>query len=214
MVDNQRLSKGERTKNRILLAAKKLFLSKGYSATSMRQIALAVGITPAAIYTHFSGKEELFNILLETAAPFTELLELFKTIESESPERCIENTFHQMVELLLKHDDYMQLALIDAQERGGTSLRKFLPMLLPAGITYNQRLQELDPTGFHLRDLPPFLFMRTLISLIGGYMMTERVIGSLQSPQFVDIDWKQGLLDIFLHGVLEVPGEGGREAYG
>jgi AcrR family transcriptional regulator len=207
--EKQQVTKGQRTQQRILSAAKELFLSLGYTATSMRQIAEAVGITPAAIYTHFSGKEELFDILLENAVPVEELFVVFENLESDTPEDCIKYTFHQMVELLSKHDDYMQLALIDAQERSGTSLRKFLPILLPEGIVYFQRLQELDPTSYHLRNLSPFLFIRALISLIGGYIMTEHVVASLRIPHLPDIDWEQGLMDIFLHGVLEPHGEGG-----
>lgn len=47
------------TRDRIILAAVKLFATRGYGATSMRQIADGVGIRAASIYAHFSGKDEL-----------------------------------------------------------------------------------------------------------------------------------------------------------
>lgn len=208
MEEEAKLTKGERTRRRVLMAAKGFFLSQGYTATSIRQIAAAVDITPAAIYTHFSGKDEIFNILLEEAAPFAPLLALFETIEHDHPQACIKNTFCGMVDLLSNHDDYIQLALIDAQERSGASLRQFLPKLFPAGLSYYQRLIGLDPGENHLRNLSPFLFMRALICLIGGYIMTERIVESIQSPQLPEIDWVDGLLDIFLHGVLKPREEG------
>jgi len=204
-----RLTRGEKTRHKILAVAKVLFLSQGYTATSMRQIAQAVDITPAAIYNHFSGKEEIFNLLLEEAAPITSILSLFETIDADDPKTCIEDTFFRMIDLFSRHDDYLQLALIDAQERSGATLRKFLPQLVPVGLSYYQRLPKRSPGKYQLRDLSPFIFMRTLISLIGGYVMSERVVGSLASHQLPEIDWARGLADIFLRGVLEKREQGG-----
>jgi AcrR family transcriptional regulator len=203
------LTKGERTRHKILAVAKVLFLSQGYTATSMRQIAQAVGITPAAIYNYFSGKEEIFNFLLEEAAPITSILSLFDMVEADDPKTCIEDTFFRMIDLFSRHDDYLQLALIDAQERNGATLRKFLPQLIPAGLSYYQRLPKRSPDKYQLRDLSPFLFMRALISMIGGYVMSKRVVGSVGSPQLPNIDWARGMADIFLHGVLELREQGG-----
>ena len=45
-------------------AAAKLFLEKGYQATSMDEIAAAARISKQTIYTHFASKEELFSDLV------------------------------------------------------------------------------------------------------------------------------------------------------
>ena len=49
------------TRATILQSAKEIFLECGYQETSMRKIAARAGITPGAIYKHFSGKEEMFG---------------------------------------------------------------------------------------------------------------------------------------------------------
>ena len=51
-------------RNRILDAAFALFSEKGFTATSMRDIADAVGIKAASLYNHFAGKRELFDALV------------------------------------------------------------------------------------------------------------------------------------------------------
>ena len=43
----------------VLDAAARLFAEKGYSATSMRDIAMACGMLPGSLYYHFAAKEEL-----------------------------------------------------------------------------------------------------------------------------------------------------------
>lgn len=52
------------TRDRIIEQATRLFVSRGYHAMSMREIAEAVGVTKAALYYHFSDKEELFMAVL------------------------------------------------------------------------------------------------------------------------------------------------------
>lgn len=208
MEERTKLSKGERTQRRVLDAAKGLFLSQGYTATSMRQIAHIVGITPAAIYTHFSSKEEIFTTLLEDAAPFNSFLSLFETVQANNAEVLIARTLRSLIELFSSHEDYMRLALIDTQERDGSSLSHFLPKLFPAALSYHQRLLALGDERSRLRDISPFLFMRTLISLMGGYIMSGRVLQSMKSLQIPEADWEQGLVDIFLYGVLKTPEPG------
>ena len=51
-------------KNEIIEAAKKRF-AKGYSPTSMDDIARDVGITKASLYYFFKGKEEIFSAIIE-----------------------------------------------------------------------------------------------------------------------------------------------------
>ncbi len=52
------------TRNCIIEQATRLFVSRGYHAVSMREIAEAVGVTKAALYYHFSDKEALFVAVL------------------------------------------------------------------------------------------------------------------------------------------------------
>ena len=49
----------------ILATALRLFAEKGYNATSMRDLAGAVGLTEGALYKHFAGKQELFEASIE-----------------------------------------------------------------------------------------------------------------------------------------------------
>lgn len=45
----------------VLDAAARLFAEKGYSATSMRDIAMACGMLPGSLYYHFAAKEDLLT---------------------------------------------------------------------------------------------------------------------------------------------------------
>lgn len=52
------------SRQRILEEATRLFVSRGYHAISMREIAEAVGVSKAGLYYHFKDKQELLLAIL------------------------------------------------------------------------------------------------------------------------------------------------------
>jgi len=54
----------EESIDKLLSAARLLFVSKGYRATTLEQIASAAGLTKGAVYFHFGAKEEVLLRLL------------------------------------------------------------------------------------------------------------------------------------------------------
>lgn len=53
------------TKDKITIAALRLFLLRGYKNVSLVDVAQEVGITKGGIYHYFAGKEELLNLAIE-----------------------------------------------------------------------------------------------------------------------------------------------------
>src|ERR1700747_96287 len=51
------------TRDKILDAARELFVSEGYEGVSMRKVAERIEYSPTAIYVHFADKNELFHEL-------------------------------------------------------------------------------------------------------------------------------------------------------
>lgn len=62
------------TKKIILEEALELFTGKGYIGTSMDDIAKAVGIRKASLYSHYEGKESIFTAI------FQDILEEYKGV--------------------------------------------------------------------------------------------------------------------------------------
>jgi len=59
----------EKTKKELIfIEAAKLFQSKGYAATSMRDLAAHVGLKPSSFYSHIKSKEEILEIICKKAA--------------------------------------------------------------------------------------------------------------------------------------------------
>lgn len=56
------------TKDRIAQEALYLFSEKGYTATSVRDIAAAVGIKDSSLYIHYESKQKIFDYVIEKYA--------------------------------------------------------------------------------------------------------------------------------------------------
>jgi len=74
-------------KKHIRDTAQNLFRKKGYTATSMREIAEEVGIKAASLYNHFKKKEEILaSICFDMALQFFDALEEVKSKSTNSVE--------------------------------------------------------------------------------------------------------------------------------
>ncbi|MCH7891601.1 MAG: TetR/AcrR family transcriptional regulator [Gemmatimonadetes bacterium] len=63
-------------RERILDAAEALFAEGGLAGTSIRDIALRVGVTPGSLYNHFAGKQAIYQAVLERGIrPFFGLMD-------------------------------------------------------------------------------------------------------------------------------------------
>jgi len=78
------------TREKIINTAIILFSDRGYSKTSVRDIAKEVGIKPASLYSHFTSKEEILHTLYEyffenRNKVFPNVRELIKLVETLHP---------------------------------------------------------------------------------------------------------------------------------
>jgi AcrR family transcriptional regulator len=60
-----RAEQQQRTREEVLAAADRLFVERGFHATSVDQIAQAAGYTKGAVYSNFAAKEDLFFAVYE-----------------------------------------------------------------------------------------------------------------------------------------------------
>jgi AcrR family transcriptional regulator len=65
------------TRDKIVDAARELFVSEGYEGVSMRRVAEKIEYSPTAIYLHFADKEELFRELCHR--DYARLAEVFQS---------------------------------------------------------------------------------------------------------------------------------------
>src|SRR5215213_6530176 len=68
-VEQVRTSRAQRqaqTREKLIDVARELFLDVGYAASSLDKVAIAAGFSKGAVYSNFSGKEELCMAVLDS----------------------------------------------------------------------------------------------------------------------------------------------------
>ncbi|MFC4587804.1 TetR/AcrR family transcriptional regulator [Sphaerisporangium corydalis] len=107
------------TRARIQEIALKLFTEQGYEATSLREIAEALGVTKAALYYHFRTKDDIVASLTEDRHAMVE--QLIKWAQDQPP------TLESRREFVRRYADELfgshHHAFIRFMERNQTALR-------------------------------------------------------------------------------------------
>ena len=98
-----------KTKEKILNVSLKLFSSKGYSGTSMNEIAEIVGIKKPSLYFHFKSKAEIFTKLFELVVNdhMVEVKKLLNRIKDYSTKEKLYGFFKGYLEYC-KESDYIE----------------------------------------------------------------------------------------------------------
>lgn len=105
----------EATSRAILDAARELFVAEGYDNVSIRKIAEKIEYSPAAIYSYFPSKDDIFLALAEDG--FRMLLESSQCVRHEhshtAPLECIRSAFLDIYAFSKAQPEYYALMFLD-----------------------------------------------------------------------------------------------------
>lgn len=90
-------TKGEITREKILEAARNLFNTKGFNATTINDLVEVTGVKKGCLYFHFSSKDEIAReVFQEASHEFMEFLD--DAIGSDNPGGSIDNFMRSALE--------------------------------------------------------------------------------------------------------------------
>ncbi len=192
-------TKGETTRSQILQAAYRLFLEKGYSATSMRDIVASSGITMGGIYNHFTGKEQIFSAVFSEYNPIRQVLPAILEAEGDSLEAVVHDSARRMIAGLGERPEVLKLMFIEIVEFQAQHFEAALNAGFSQAIHLASRFVQFQG---QVRPIPLLALARSFIGLFFSYFMTSLIFPWRFPSQ--DGDLKQ-FVDIYLHGILEQP---------
>jgi len=150
-------TKGSRTKEKILKHALKLFSTKGYKATTVRDIAGSIGIKQSALYNHFKNKEEILETLISNLTS-SAIVTLFDNKEPQELHK-------QGKSLLMSIATTFKLISFDGQNEA-------LFKLLMQEIYRNERIREIYNEYFYQENV------KKLSGLFFGMMQDDMIKSS------------------------------------
>jgi len=82
----------------------------------------------------------------------------------------------------------------------GRHLAQLAQILLPSMFAFAQRFAERRGK---LRNIPLPVMLRAFIGIFLAFLFTEMVLKNMPLLKNADYDWFGGMVDIYLHGILE-----------
>jgi AcrR family transcriptional regulator len=156
----------EKNKKQIIYeAAARLFRDKGYSATSMRDLAGAVNLKASSLYNHIKSKEEILQgICFENARRFLVGMKEVEAMPGSTPEK-VRALIH--LHISIATDDVTSVTAFNDEWRhlSEPMLQEFLQLRKD----YEQRFKKIIEQGIaegDFRALDPSILLYTLFSSI------------------------------------------------
>jgi AcrR family transcriptional regulator len=204
---NRQDARSERSRAQILRAALKLFSTRGYHGTSVRDIADAARVSTGNVYHQFPDKESLFNTLLE------QYWDALGQPDLPFNKALAEGAFPNDLERLARgarasvdqYRRYVALIYVDVVEFEGTHIRRFyadMASRFQAFLEANRDHLVLDG----LRDgVPPLTAVMMASRFFIQYYGVELLFGV---PNHFGVDDETALkqiVDILKYGMFKPP---------
>ena len=212
-VKERREREKSETRDRILDAARELFVREGYEGVSMRRLAEKIEYSPTAIYVYFADKNELFHELCRQ--DFARLQEVMQSAEMPADPierlRQIGRSYIQFGVRFPNHSEFMFMTPHPAQEPDEEDREIMGNPEKDAYAMLKWAVQEAINAGCFRDDAQDAeLVSQTLWASAHGVISLN--IAKCKDPW---VEWRQledraeMMLDITLRGLL-LPGKGGK----
>ncbi|MBN1372347.1 MAG: helix-turn-helix transcriptional regulator [Anaerolineaceae bacterium] len=192
-----------RRRREVFRAALPVMTQKGFSATSMREIADAAGIGKSTLYDYFRTKDEVLLFAIEEAmdSMYSGALEI-----RNRPLPAIEKLYaimKQELDTILQNKEFFMQIMVEAQKLGMHSQQRIIQMR----YTYQDLIRSVIEQGVtegSFRKVNSLLVARILIGAMSHVVYATRPTGS---PE----EMLNEVFDLIFVGVM-VPGEAGLAA--
>ena len=198
----------EKKKSRIEEAARQLFISQGFHATSMRNIAARAGTSLGNVYNYYRTKEEILESIIGRYQTVIDsrLRAIFDEIEEPLDPDSLVRFGRQIKEMVNAHHDFWLLMYIDVLEFENRHFRKMFE-----GLVHNLRRRfstqfaELKKQGRVHPDVDPAVGFTAVYMQFFNYFLVEKLFGGNRHFGLSDERVIKQLTDIYCRGLLQTP---------
>jgi AcrR family transcriptional regulator len=184
-------------KDAIIQSAAALFRSKGFKASSMRELAEAIGVEAPSLYNHIGSKSELLqDICFKIAADFTEHLQLIENSKAPAIYK-IEQLIRFHIQIMLEEYDEVFVANHEWKHLE----EPFLTDFLNQRKLYEKHMMQLIKDGIDRKELKiihPHVAVLTILSAVRGIEFWQRHKTAISAKEL-----EENMVDHLLNGLTK-----------
>ena len=182
--------------DQVRAAALRLFKEKGYHATSMRDIAAAVGINKGSLYSYIKSKEDLLIPVFEQAqGVLTSKIEEICADPGLSPTERLKRAIHAHVTAVADNLDILTVYLSEWRQLATESLAINRDQRARYAVLFHEILQDGVAAG-EFRPMDTRIVMLGMIGMCNYLFRWYRPDGRLTPAEVAD-----ALIDMVMRGV-------------
>ena len=158
------------TSRAILDAARELFVAEGYQNVSIRKIAEKIEYSPAAIYSYFPSKDDIFLALAEEGFHmlFASAEECAMAPTTTNHVDCIRAAFWHLYEFSKDHPEYFNLMFVDRSVPRISQDWERFGFVREMRHRISAMIQQAIDAGDFPKTFTPHLIFRVLSAAIHG----------------------------------------------
>jgi AcrR family transcriptional regulator len=184
-------------KGQINEIAQSLFRTKGYAATSMRDLAKEVGIEPASLYSHVKSKEELLqNICFRIANEFFEALRTVM-IENLNAREKLSAAINAHISVILNNLDATTVFFHEWKHLSEPSLSEFKLLR----NKYEKQFRSIIESGIESREfdeVDAHISVKLLFAMMNSIHEWYSPKGKLKQKEIV-----KNIIETFINGITK-----------
>lgn len=164
---------GKDVRERLIIAAVRLFATKGYAATSVREIVEAAGVTKPVLYYYFRNKEGVLHaIMQEAVAVHRAVLEKVRRGNGTASERILQLA-ERVYTLVIENP--LAVRTLDAVYYGP---REGAPEIdfKPLHGEFDDFVRDLVEEGVADGEFPPGDIDDMVLAILGGFIVAKTSI--------------------------------------
>jgi AcrR family transcriptional regulator len=194
-------------RERVLDSALELFGSKGFAATTTRDIAARAGVNEVTLFRNFGSKQGLFAAVFaeRSLVPAVTGSVEFDT-ETPLDEMLLRNV--ETVLGILKANRHIFMVMLGDSWRQPKARRNLGDVPLQMAIDFLASMLEGQMDAGRLRRMEPEVAARALIGMVQAYFLTTYLLQGSPDDPGRDRAFASGFVSIFLDG-LRPDEEGG-----
>lgn len=187
-------------------AAKNLFITQGFHATSMRDIAAAAEVSLGNLYTYYKTKDELWESIV---AKYQEIIDrrlatMFEDIDEPLEPENLVKFGYRVKDMVNDHSDYWLLMYIDVLEFQNRHFRKLFENLVQnLNHRFGPYFAELRRTKSVADGIDPETGYAAAYMQLFNYFLVEKLFGGNLHLGHSDDHVVTMLADIFSRGILQ-----------
>lgn len=189
------------TRASILRAAEKLFVSMGFAATSMSDIAGKAGVTKSLIHHHFGSKEELWDeVKRQRMVHYADVQRQLIAEKDDGEAGVMRRSIEAYFQFLRENPEFVRLAIWMNLEDPRLAQMTY-PELVTLGV---ERIQQEQRAGRIRDDVEPRHLVIMFVSLCMYWFMARSAGFSglvPEDPESADPAYLEDMLKVFFLGV-------------